>query len=172
MTKLPAVDRVRELLSYDPATGIFTRKIKAGNQRAGAVAGSMRPDGYCRIHIDNRDYLSHRLAWLIVYGKNPGIVVDHIDRDPTNNRITNLRVSTPGQNQINSKLRSDSSSGETGVTWDKAKNSYKAQIVVSGKNKHLGNFKNIEDAVACRRAASIKYYGEFVPLEIGLGRTS
>lgn len=85
--------RLKELLSYDPATGVFIWKVtRNGKMKVGLPAGSIdREDGYVEICLDRRDYKAHRLAWLYVTGAWPVYGIDHIDRDKTNNRFINLR---------------------------------------------------------------------------------
>jgi len=82
--------RCEELLSYDPYTGVFTRKITRGSASAGSVAGHVRRDGYMQICIDGKDHLSHHLAFLVTYGYLPE-VLDHVNGLRTDNRIANLR---------------------------------------------------------------------------------
>ena len=64
MSKELTAERLRELLLYDPETGVFTRRIGAGSARAGVLAGSAHIEYYRAIHVDGRSYLAHRLAWL------------------------------------------------------------------------------------------------------------
>lgn len=84
------VERLRELLDYDPETGVFRWKEPRRKCRVGEVAGSLRKDGYVKIQVDGRFYQAHRLAWLCVYGVWPS-AIDHIDGNRANNAIANLR---------------------------------------------------------------------------------
>lgn len=94
-------ERVRELLVYDYQTGMFTWRVTRGEFIAGAVAGSLKREGYWRIGLDGKQYAAHRLAWAYVYGVWPKHGLDHRDRDKTNNRIDNLREATNAQNAQN-----------------------------------------------------------------------
>ena len=87
--------------------------------------------------------------------------VDHINRDTYDNRKSNLRICTNQENNRNKGLYSHNSSGCTGVVWDKARNKWKAQIVVNDKCIFLGRFDEKEDAITARRLAEIKYFGEY-----------
>lgn len=96
-------DRLRELLHYDPDTGIFTRLVSTGwRGKVGDVAGYKNPDGYLVIMIDYKLYLAHRLAWLYTYGRFPE-VTDHINGVRDDNRIVNLREVTNWENAQNKK---------------------------------------------------------------------
>lgn len=147
-------DFLKQILDYDPETGIFVWKRANKVRKVGDVAGGKMPGGYARVKIGQRHYLAHRLAWLWVYGKWPEHDIDHIDHNPSNNRIQNLRdVSrrANAQNQIHAQ--SDGSSGFLGVSYRKDRNKYKASIVVDGKQKCLGHFKVAQDAYAAYVAA-------------------
>jgi hypothetical protein len=114
------VERLKELLHYDPETGVFTRKLLRGAKRAGAIAGSANWKGYICIHINGRNYRAHRLAWLYVTGNWPYAQIDHVDRDKANNKFANLREATNKQNHENlDRRRKDNTSGHRGVYWYK-----------------------------------------------------
>lgn len=88
---------------------------------------------------------------------------DHIDRNELNNRRYNLRQCTYSQNSMNRGLQSNNTSGITGVTWDKKKFKWKAQIKINRKQINIGLFVNKEDAVRARLQAETKYFKEFAP---------
>lgn len=139
--------RLREILDYNPETGVFTWRVRAGSRMPGTIAGSPDDLGYIKIAIRKKDYRAHRLAWLYVYGEWPADMVDHIDGNPGNNAITNLRdVSTVVNQQNLRKAKSTNKSGLIGVSR-KAKCST-ARIKVGGKVLFLGCFKTDEEAHA------------------------
>jgi len=109
---------------------------------------------------DSRVTVSGLYKWLM----NPpnGMQVDHINRNPLDNRRSNLRICTPAENYRNRSTNSNNTSGTTGVTMNQGK--WVAVIGVGGKNKYLGTFKNIKDAIAVRKEAEFKYFGEFRPM--------
>lgn len=131
-------ERLRELLHYDPETGLFTWIVNRGCIKAGTQAGCI-DDGYVKILVCGRKYRANRLAWLYMTGEWPRKLVDHEDTDRANNRWSNLRELTFVENlQNRRKARSDSRTGLLGVTYDKRANLYFARIVVNGKRLRFG----------------------------------
>jgi hypothetical protein len=131
--------RLHELMHYDPATGVFTRRVTTGGRaRAGSIAGSTRSDGYRAIKINGRLYKAHRLAWLYATGEWPNVGLDHRDGDPANNRFANLRPASQSQNTQNKKNQSNNSSRFKGVFLDRGL--WRANITVGSKPKFLGYF--------------------------------
>jgi len=154
--------RLRELLHYDRATGVFTWRVRASSRAAaGDRAGFSREDGYRLIGIDGRIYLEHRLAWLYVTGEWPVNDVDHRDRDPSNNKWRNLRAATHSQNHFNRAKPANNTSGYKGVVWHKKCQMWQAQIKREGRNHYLGQFRSPEAAHQAYVAASRCLHGEF-----------
>ena len=84
-------EHLRSQLHYDPATGVFTRKVATSNTvKVGDVAGNRHIDGYWEVSVLNKTYLAHKLAWLYVYGEMPSGRLTHINGDKSDNRIENL----------------------------------------------------------------------------------
>lgn len=140
------IERLKEALSYDSETGIFTWKV-AINSRAvvGNVAGKLKSTGYVYIGLDCEQYPAHRLAWFYMNGEWPKHTIDHIDCDRANNRYANLRDATPAQNSQNQRRpQSGNKSGYLGVSR-RGKRFY-AQINVSGTIKMLGKFNTAKEA--------------------------
>jgi len=154
-------DYSKTIVNYDPLTGNFYWKVIKPGVSAGTLAGSIDKDGYRVIRIDRKLYRAHHIAWLIVHGQWPYHELDHINRIRSDNRISNLRLATRAQNGRNLSLSCVNTSGILGVTFDKERNKWSAQIKVNGKNINLGRFINLADAAACREAAEQKYFGEF-----------
>lgn len=160
MEKPLTAERLRELLNYNPDTGIFTYRIVRPGQPAGLVAGSLNKFGYLRIRIDGRKYMAHRLAWLYVHGVWPPSELDHRNRVKRDNRIDNLRPTTRSgntQNQI--RARADSHSGLKGARRDRSR--WAARITVNGKEKTLGRFDTAEEAHACYMRAKKELHPSF-----------
>lgn len=164
-TAILNVARLRELLSYCPETGIFIWKIwRGGPAVAGSIAGGTDSKGYRQIKLDGRLHLAHRLAWLYVHGEPPTGHLDHIDRNPKNNAISNLRLCTHAENHQNTGIRADSTSGVTGVSFNKPSAKWLAYISKNGRRHRLGLFETIDDAVAARLAAKAQIH-TFHPIQ-------
>lgn len=154
--------RLRELLLYDPRTGHFAwRECPTHPEKIGQQAGWREPKGYWRVCIEGRNYQAHRLAWLWMTGKWPAAQVDHRDLDKANNRWSNLRLATNGQNQANTPKRRRNTSGIKGVYWHKRRGKWQAAIMVSGRLKSLGYRNTKEEAAALYAAAANQHFGEF-----------
>jgi hypothetical protein len=147
--------RLKEVLKYYPGSGIFRwRKSFRGMKRK--IAGCKRPNGYVVIQIDGELHYAHRLAWLYVHGYFPEHGIDHIDKNPSNNKIKNLREATNQCNLRNTGNPIDNTSGVKGVYWFKRDNKWMAYIAVNGKQKNLGYYKNFDNAVKARYKAEKK----------------
>lgn len=158
-------DRLKEILHYNPETGVFTWKqsLRYGfkGKRAGSRKATKRGVCYEYIRVDRKLYIAHRLAFLYMEGAFPPDEVDHINRDTTDNSWINLRKATRAENLRNSSVHSDSASGAKGVSWDKVNQKWVAQICVHGKNMHLGRFLMQEDAMRAYVAAEKVYKASF-----------
>lgn len=157
MTKqLVTAERCRELLNYEKETGVFLW-IDGANQKnkIKGVAGRTTPEGYRTIQVDRRNYLSHRLAWLYVYGEWPHGFIDHINRNKADNRISNLRVVTKSENCENVGLSKKNTSGFKGVSWNKDIGKWNAKIGHRRRRINLGYFSDLTEAAnAYIKAAS------------------
>lgn len=153
------LDRLRDAMTYDPVTGLFTCKVTRGRIAAGSLAGSLHAHGYRVISIDRRGYGAHRLAWLYMHGSFPSGVIDHINGVRDDNRIANLRDVT---HQINAENRSRPRAGKAlpflGVRKQTLTNTFHASIKVGGKVKALGGFTTPELAHAAYLAAKARYH--------------
>jgi hypothetical protein len=146
--------RLAELATYDPTTGVFicVQNRRGSKNKVGDVLGSLTAQGYIAIQFDNKRYLAHRLAVLAMTGKMPEKVVDHINRNRTDNRWTNLRCVSQVENAHNQDREAKrNSTGFVGVhRWQ---GRYRAKIVVNHKQKHLGTFDYPDLAAAAYTAA-------------------
>ena len=134
-----SIDRVRELLDYDPESGEFKWKPRP--------AGHRRASGYVSITIDGIEVKAHQLAWFITHGEWPKTMIDHINGNTSDNRIANLRDATHKINAQNRrKAAASSRSRLLGVTWHKQRNKWMADIYHDGRKKYLGLFETQEEA--------------------------
>jgi hypothetical protein len=157
-----SIDRLREVLVYDPETGIFTWKEKIAKKVVvGKEAGRRRPDGYCRIRLFGVEYYAHRLAVAHHTGEWPVGDLDHANLDRSDNRIANLRLATRSQNQANHPRKSTNTSGFKGVGYFKPSNLWRARIVKDGKLTYQAYFRTKEDAYAAYCQKALELHGEF-----------
>ena len=140
-------DRCREVLDYDPETGLFTRIQSRNSSFVGKVAGTQDKDGYNTIFVDGVIHKAHRLAWLYVHGVWPDGDIDHVNEDKTDNRISNLRdTRNTTANWLNRTLPSSlNRSGYRGVT-QRPNGRWRANHTHNGVRRHLGNFDTAEQA--------------------------
>lgn len=138
------------LLKYDPNSGVLTWKVdRSGGCSAGDVAGSREPRwGHTRLWIAGRRYMAHRVAWMLTYKKWPNDMIDHINGNPSDNRIENLRESNNRHNQQNIReAQINSSHGFLGVTRMSAKSGrWRARIMTENGRVNLGAFDTPEAA--------------------------
>ena len=143
------VERLREILDYDPESGAFAWKISTSNRApVGSSAGTDHGNGYRVIAIDRCTHYAHHLAWLFIYGEYPNQEMDHIDGNRANNKISNLRHGTHAQNMQNLSLRATNKSGMTGVSWLKNYGKWEAYITVNYKKINLGYYDDLQEAGA------------------------
>lgn len=142
-------ERVRDLLDYDPLTGLFKWRINRRSDRIGAVAGhTQKKDRYVSLRLDRERPLGHRVAWLYIHGTWPSGMLDHIDGNPSNNRISNLREVTTSVNGQNRRRAAVSNkTGYLGVTKSSA-HKFAYSIKANGKIKRVCGFPTAEAAHA------------------------
>jgi hypothetical protein len=134
-------------------------KIRQGRSWPGRMAGTAHK-GYKRISIDRKLYLAHRLIFLYHRGWAPA-EVDHIDGNPRNNCIENLREASPNQNNANRGLRSNNVSGVKGVCWRKDTKQWFVQVSLNGRYVVRKYVKDLELAELVAIEARNKYHGQF-----------
>jgi len=164
-----SLERLKQVLRYDPDTGHFTWRveIKKGQVKAEDRAGAHLAPTQRKALISNDGirYAAHRLAWFYQYGEWPNERIDHVDGDSSNNRISNLRQATHSQNMHNRKRCSRNTSGAKGVFWCEHRNKWRARIGNNGKTQSLGRYDTIEEAREAYRIAAEKLHGEFSCLD-------
>ncbi len=172
-THLPlTAERLKELLHYDPTTGVFTWRMRRGRSALeGQQAGSIRiarydsGGGYRDIGIDGQLYLAHRLAWLYMTGQWPPAHIDHDNSVRDDNRWDNIRPATVSQNGMNRPAQANNTSGFKGVTHHKRARKWMAQITKDGRHYYLGLYETSEAAHEAYRKAATLLHQEFARTE-------
>ena len=123
------------------------------NKRAFATVNN---SGYFFGCIDNNKYLTHRIIWKMLTGKDPVGIIDHADRNPLNNKQGNLRPATKSQNNINRK-------NNAGVHYDKSRGNWQAYTKTNGKKVHLGRYASEAEARVARINGVRELFGDFAP---------
>ena len=159
--KILTQEALKNILHYEPDTGIFTWKenkgarAKIGNRAGGIDCGTR--SGYRRVKVNGCIYLEHRLIFLYINGMFPINQVDHINHVRDDNRWINLRLATNTENSKNNKQRVDNTSGSVGVIWHKGINKWNAVISIDGIRENLGFFKEKNHAMIARWMAEDKH---------------
>lgn len=154
------VEALKERLEYKEGALYWKRNV-GQRARKGKKAGYINNTGYWQIRINGTDYLEHRLIWAYFNGDEQSYI-DHIDGDPLNNSIENLRIVTPLESAYNSKTRKDNTSGARNVYWNPDKKYWYVVINVEGKRKYIGSFqKDFELAELVAEEARRRYHGEY-----------
>jgi hypothetical protein len=161
--KLPTQERLRELFSYCPETGVFTRIKGIKKGAVGTIPGT-RCGAYIKIGVDWSIYLAHRLVWRYMTGEDPsdtGHEIDHINGNTMDNRFCNLRKAIHAENTRNKRVSSSSSTGVKGVYFDKQRNKFSAEVEHEGKRYRLGRFSSLEEAKQARNQAASSLHKKF-----------
>lgn len=140
-------------IEYNPSTGEFRWKLGGKGRRVNSKAGTINSNGYYYLCLNSKRYLAHRAAIYLTTGEWPNGDVDHINGDKLDNRISNLRVCTKSQNQMNRKAK--------GYSLHKRSGLYQARIGVSGKEVYLGWFEKENEARAAYEEAQAYYHKEY-----------
>jgi len=151
--ELPPADVLRERLDYNPETGELSWKKHRHPKRVGTIATCKTREGYHCLKINRERYYAHRVIWRLHTGENlpEGMVIDHINHDPSDNRISNLRLVTLSENTYNTTqnnvLNPDTSL--KGINQTEG-NRWKVQIRHGGKTLYLGTYDTLPEAIAAR----------------------
>lgn len=169
---LPSVEYLRQCFVLDEATGALTWKVRprehfkcsrgwkmfcsfyAGRRADDDVSGN----GYRRVGINGKRYPAHRVVWKMVHGIDP-VVIDHINRERSDNRPSNLRDCSEHENRMNVPMYRNNRSGVKGV--HRCNGKWRAMIRFDGHSRHLGLFETLEDASEAYKAEAERLFGEF-----------
>ena len=137
-------DRLKQVLRYNPDSGVFTRLLSVAQAKAGSQAGS-QTSGYLAVRIDGTLHYCHRLAWFYMTGQMPAGQIDHINGVGTDNRWCNLRDVSRRTNQQNrQKHQANNSCGLLGVSRNKGR--FMSRIVLESGDRYLGTFDTPQQA--------------------------
>ena len=148
---MPPLEELRARFSYDSETGLFNEGKKN--------SGVKQHAGHLRLELSRGNfYQAHRVAWYLSTGEDPGDkTVEHADRNPANNRLSNLRLATQLQNCQNQMPR--------GFYWEESRQRYRVEMRIWGKRRFIGRFRTIEEAQAAYDAKAVETRGEFAAQE-------
>jgi hypothetical protein len=156
------------------STGIVTersgRSAKASKRfvgkEAGIVAKRRGEPSRITVELGGMQLAAHRIVWEMFVGKIPdGMVIDHIDRDPTNNRLSNLRLATIAQNNANNKVYKNNTSGTRGISWCRLTRKWIVQVRFNGKVVIMKRFASLQEAKEVQSKVAKETFGEFMPNE-------
>lgn len=150
-------NEAKELFEYRDGE-LYWKVDAAYNVKSGSIAGNLEKTGYKRITYKGRSYLAHRIIFLIHHGFLPPIV-DHIDNNPLNNKIQNLRNADKSKNGMNRRANFNCATGIKNVT--KAGKKFRVAITVKQKYINIGTFENLELAELVAIEVRNKYQGEY-----------
>jgi hypothetical protein len=154
----PTKEYLHQIFEYKD--GHLYWKINKQSICAGDKTGTLGSNGYFRTIIKKKSYLVHRLIFLFHYGHLP-LTIDHIDGNPLNNNIDNLREATQSENICNAKLYKNSTSGIKNVYLHKAANKWAVRLSINQKRVFLGLFEDLELADLVAQEARALYHGKF-----------
>jgi hypothetical protein len=143
-------EEVNALFVYDPETGVLAYR------NTGKEAGTIGGHGYRRVSVSGANTSSHRVMWLLHTGSLPFDMVDHIDGDKLNNKISNLRAVSRQDNGKNARRSKANKSGVTGVTWHKVADKWQAGVTHDGVRTQLGVYADWFEAVCARKSAEAR----------------
>lgn len=151
----PTKPDLESVFDYKEDEGCFYWKNPTSIRvKKGDLVGYKNKWGRLVTSIRGQEYYIHRLVWVMHHGSIPtNKQIDHIDHNPLNNHISNLRLVTDAENKLNLPMRKTNKSGHRGVHWDKQRKKWFAQIQRNKKTIALGRFYNLEDAIKARRQA-------------------
>jgi hypothetical protein len=172
---LPTAETLRKLLRYEPENGrlfwkarspeMFLRlqdckgwNVKFAGQEAFTT---LNDSGYCRGNVLGQDLRAHRVIWAMMTGTWPQGQLDHINGVRADNRWANLREATCSQNLRNRASRPGASSRYLGVSKRQGERKWRANIVICGRQTHLGFFVEEEEAARAYDASARKVHGDF-----------
>jgi hypothetical protein len=156
------LSEISESIGYCPKTGIFKWKKPTSNSiSVGRLAGTKNNNGYVRLRFKKKYYSCHHLAWLFSSGNFPDSQIDHINGVRCDNRILNLRLCSPTENQFNRGAQKNNKLGHKNIFFLKKKNRFCVRIYKHKKLQYVRSFKTLNDAIMARNKKAKELCGEF-----------
>jgi hypothetical protein len=160
---LPTPDELRQLLRYEPDTGLIIRLAKGKNRETPALF-SLGRNGHLGGYVGGRQLSAHRVAFALYHGRWPERFIDHIDGNPANNAISNLRECSHRENMCNRRPAKGATSRFLGVSYERRRQNWRAEIRKNGKAMKLGTFACEISAARAYDEAARKIHGSFARL--------
>ena len=146
-------ERVKELFNYNENTGDLTWKVSLSHRvRVGSLGGYLNSRGYRVVRVEHKNYAYHRFIWLWWHGYMPENLIDHRDKDRSNNKIDNLREVSNSCNLQNTGNPITNTSGVKGVCWVSERSKWFVALQYQGRAIRGGYFKDFKEAVSMRLA--------------------
>lgn len=179
----PCPTILRQLLRYEPDTGklfwldrgisffpnrrhyLTWRTRYCGKEALCNISSA----GYYRGNVFDRNILAHRAAWAIYYGEHPRADIDHINGNPLDNRLANLRQATRSENMANSRSARGKTSKYLGVSFDKSRGKWAAELTTNYKKHRLGRFHSEVEAARAYDVAAMRLHGDYAHLNFPKG---
>jgi hypothetical protein len=140
---------------------LFWKVDRRGNKLIGKQASRLKKsNGYYEVTINKKKHYAHRIIFMMFHGYWPE-QIDHIDGNRSNNLFSNLREATNAQNNRNTKLRVNNTTGFKGIYFHKQNKNFVARITVDYKEIHLGCYKTAEEAHEAYKKAASELHGDF-----------
>lgn len=166
---LPSQEELLRIFRYDEETGFLYKKPSKTNLneiKVGFLLKTSDPKSYLCIRHKNVSYLQHRIIWRFVTGQDPGqLEIDHVNNIKNDNRWINLRLATHDNNNQNTQIQKNNSSGFKGVAWHEQRQAWRAYVSIGprgkSKQKHIGLFATAEEAAEARRLYVSELHKEF-----------
>ncbi len=161
------VEKAKSLFRYDESTGLLSWRYRKGKKvPRNLAAGYIDSEGYRVVRADGVNYRAHRIVWLMSFGRWPTHMLDHVNGDRADNRLSNLREATNSQNQMNKKRQARGASGYKGVAIIRRRGriQYRPGVTLNGKHRVFGYYDDPREAyeVYCREA--VRAFGPFAKL--------
>lgn len=153
------IERLKEVFHVDYENGLLIRNVRCGKFPKGSAAGSSTK--YSKVYVDKEHIYVHKAVWSIHHGYIPDETIDHIDTNPTNNKICNLRIATRSQQQHNTGIRQTNTTGVKGVSLCKLTGMYRAEVKLDHKRVFDKRFNTIEEAKEALVLVRQKFHGNF-----------